>query len=125
MTGLRLYKREKLCSKIAINALFEGLDGGKAIAYPLRAVWRTADTHPDIKAQFLISVPKRRLRHAVDRVAARRRVREAYRLNRDLITVENPIDIAFIYLADSVLPSSSIHKAMRRLLSEISQTKEE
>ena len=121
MKGLRLYKKEKLCSKKAIESLFEGADCRRGIAYPLRAVWRRTDSHPSVATQFLISVPKRRLRHAVDRVAVRRRVREAYRLNRSLLALPESIDVAFLYLADSVLPSANIHKAMRRLLNEISR----
>ena len=74
-----------------------------------------------VAAQFLISVPKRRLRHAVDRVTVRRRIREAYRLNRALLSTPVPIDVAFIYLADSVVASDKIHRAMRRLLAEMSQ----
>ena len=71
--------------------------------------------------QFMISVPKKRLRHAVDRVAVRRRVREAYRLNRGLLgdVAEMPVDIAFIYLSDKVLPSSQIHAAMCRALEKV------
>ncbi|MBQ7212816.1 MAG: ribonuclease P protein component [Muribaculaceae bacterium] len=121
MQGNRLYKREKLCGKKAIEELFSAADCGKGIAYPIRAVWRKADGHEGVAAQFLISVPKRRLRHAVDRVTVRRRIREAYRLNRALLSTPAPIDVAFIYLADSVVASDKIHRAMRRLLAEMSQ----
>ena len=87
----------------------------------LTPTWRKSDGHEGVAAQFLISVPKRRLRHAVDRVTVRRRIREAYRLNRALLSTPAPIDVAFIYLADSVVASDKIHRAMRRLLAEMSQ----
>lgn len=125
MIGLRLYKKEKLCGKMAIDELFGSTDSQRTIAYPLRAIWRRSDKHESVAVQFLISVPKRKLRHAVDRVAVRRRVREAYRLNRHLIVNDSPIDLAFIYLSESVVPSSTIHKAMTRILNAISRQEAE
>lgn len=75
----------------------------------------------------MISVPKKRLRHAVDRVAVRRRIREAYRLNRSLLgdVAEMPVDIAFIYLSDKVLPSAQIHAAMCKALGKVRDTNSE
>lgn len=124
MSKFNLKKKNKLCSVIAIDALFDrNGDNTSTIAYPLRAVWRTnqarkADTDTP---KFFISVPKKRLRHAVDRVAARRRIREAYRLNRpDLFAeLKSPVDIAFIYVADNVQPYQKIEKAMLKLMNRI------
>ncbi|MDE5728354.1 MAG: ribonuclease P protein component [Duncaniella sp.] len=122
--GLRLYKDEKLCNEVAIGALFDrGSAGvGSKLAYPLRMVWRVApDDEPrrGSCARFLVSVPKKRLRHAVDRVTVRRRVREQYRLNRHLIPEGVPFEIAFIYVADEVLPTARILPAMQRLLAKL------
>ena len=72
--------------------------------------------------QFLIAVPKKKLRHAVDRVQMRRRIREAYRLNRRLIPSDLPLDIAFIYVASEVLPYSEVLKGVTRILTRISRT---
>ncbi len=117
----RLYKREKLCSQRAIDALFERSSGSvAATAYPLRVVWRHASGRGGC-VRFLISVPKKRLRHAVDRVAVRRRIREAYRLSRPLLgdMAAMPVDMAFIYLSGSVLPSAPIHAAMCKALEKV------
>lgn len=122
MKGLRLYKIEKLCSETAISRLFarSGGDGvNTALVYPLRLAWRVDGVREAKVPRFLVSVPKKRLRHAVDRVTMRRRVREAYRLNRDLMARDLPVDMAFIYVADKLLPYSRIQSAVRRLLSEI------
>ena len=123
---LRLYKKEKLCSVTAIDALFavrhkgETATEGAAIAYPLRMVWRV-NTARSVPAgiQFLISVPKKKLRHAVDRVTMRRRIREAYRLNRHLIPLPEHVaalDTAFVYVADRIVDSAHVHAAMTKLL---------
>ena len=117
----RLYKREKLCSVTAIDALFDRSGSSvSSTSYPLRFVWRTSGVRKS-GVQFMISVPKKRLRHAVDRVAVRRRVREAYRLNRLILgdVAEMPIDIAFIYLADKVLALVQIHVFMLKAVDKL------
>ena len=115
--SLRLYKKEKLCSVTAINSLFEQ---GALIAYPLRMVWNANQNRTKPSGiQFLISIPKKKIRHAVKRVAMRRRVREAYRLNRHLVTLPQSIpalDIAFIYVSDQTSNSARIHASMVKLL---------
>jgi len=121
MKGLRLYKKEKLCSTIAIEQLFmRGGEGVKAaLAYPLRAVWRqNGRRSSDAPMAFVISIPKKRLRHAVDRVKMRRRVREAYRLARpDFQMPENTrIDLAFIYVSDKLCSYGAIDRAVRKLM---------
>ena len=98
------------------------------LAYPLRAVWGIDDCSTPVaatreKVQFLITVPKKRLRHAVDRVTMRRRVREAYRLNRHesgAAAYEGAhLDIAFIYIADNLEPYSRVEKSVQRILRRI------
>ena len=123
--SLRLYKKEKLCSEIAIDALFSRRvncvgTNGASLAYPLRIVWRRNDGRPrGSEFQFLISVPKKKLRHAVDRVTMRRRIREAYRLNRDLLPSAQPgrrVDIAFVYVADGLQPYAVVERSVRKLI---------
>jgi len=122
--GLRLYKKEKLCSPVAIDMLFGGRRAGvqSAIAYPLRAVWRdNPGRRSDAPVTFLITVPKKRLHHAVDRVAMRRRIRESYRLARPAFAMPDGtrIDLAFIYVADRLMPYASVDRAMHRLMERV------
>ena len=121
----RLYKKEKLCSNTAINLLFQPGGSSQAmLAYPIRAVWRQNDgRYCDAPMQFLISVPKKRLHHAVDRVTMRRRIREAYRLNHHNYSLPtgSKIDVSFIYIANSLLPYKAIEKAMRKILKNIAE----
>lgn len=125
MKGLRLYKKEKLCSTVAVEQLFmRGSDTTGVLDYPLRAVWRpNPRRHSDAPVAFLISVPKKRLRHAVDRVAMRRRIREAYRLQRHLYPMPpgTRFDLAFVYVADRLMPYTAVHAAMGKLLARMQQ----
>ena len=94
------------------------------MAYPLRVVWRRNETRKGSTAQFLITVPKKRLHNAVDRVLMRRRIRESYRLNRqylEAMSTEQPVDMAFIYVADSVKPYSRVEGAMIKALKNIAR----
>lgn len=120
----KLKKDEKLCSRTAVDLLFG--EGKSLMAFPLRAAYRLRPRgeHP---VQFLISIPKKRIRHAVGRVTLRRRVREAYRLNRrellqaPLAQTGWGVDIAFVYLDSSLAPYSVINEKMISLLNRIAQ----
>ncbi|MDE6305995.1 MAG: ribonuclease P protein component [Muribaculaceae bacterium] len=144
MASFRLYKSEKLCSQTAIDLLFgrrqtticanekttetteSGDRPGGSLAFPLRAVWRhNPGRTRGSDVQFLISIPKKRLRHAVDRVTMRRRVREAYRLNRHLLdSVPDGmhIDVAFIYVAPTLQPYASVEQSVYRLLRRMARS---
>lgn len=120
----KLSKDEKLCSRTAVNRLFD--EGRSLMAFPLRAAYRLRPRgeHP---VQFLISIPKKRIRKAVGRVALRRRVREAYRLNRRQLLVPVleqqgwGVDIAFVYLDNNSTTYSVINEKMVNLLNRIAQ----
>lgn len=123
MNDFRLPKPSKLRSQTAIDRLFAQRDVKGALAYPLRAVWGdNPDRYRGDAVQFLASVPKKRLRHAIDRVTMRRRIREAYRLNRQEYfpdTIDAPMDILFVYVGDTLEPYAKVESAMKRLLRKI------
>lgn len=124
-TQFRLYKKEKLCSVIAIGKLFgpeKSDDTESALAYPLRMVWRSNPRRrSDAPVQFLISIPKKRLRHAVDRVLMRRRVREAYRLTRPEfpLPADVRLDVVFIYVANELTDYDRVQRSMAKLLARL------
>lgn len=124
MKGLRLYKKEKLCSAKDIDLLFsKGTKHSTCFEYPLRAVWRENPMrHSDAPVAFVISVPKKRLKHAVDRVLIRRRIREAYRLARNEYTFPEGklIDLALVYVSDSLKDFKAISDSVRSILGNIS-----
>ena len=146
MTLRAFPKSERLCSRKAIEALFAG--GNRAFsAFPLRVVYRVIpqESTPSLSPQVLISVSKRHFKHAVDRNRAKRQIREAWRLNRDILSpssgsvpdglsVGTPppaidsnslqphsLHIAFIWLADTPQPSDLVHRKMRNLLHRITE----
>ena len=119
-------KKEKLCSNKQIEELFA--KGKSFVTYPVRVVYIIRDEN-DLGKQFasvLISVSKKRFKRANKRNRVKRLIREAYRLNKlelqeTLVLKNKSIDIAFIYLKDTLPEYSemkeSVTKAIR-LLSE-------
>lgn len=85
-------------------------------------VWRVSPgRRSDTPVQFLISVPRKRLRHAVDRVLMRRRIREAYRLHRHELPVPDGLmaDVAFMYVGKGIELYALVERAMTRLLGRL------
>ncbi len=124
MPEFSLYKSEKLCSQTAVSRLFAG--GLSVKSYPLRAVFAVSNRADGAPARFLITIPKKKIRKAVDRVQMRRRVREAYRLNRQYLVPllrerEIKVDIAFIYLSEEKKDYALIEQKMQSLLTQIAE----
>ena len=121
--GFGLKKAERLCSKKAIDALFTGTDSKSLSAYPIRIVYRHTE---EAGIRNLVSVSKKRFRHAVDRNRVKRQIREAYRLNKhrldDIAQASSGMDIAFIWLTDRHQPSQLVTAKMVSLLDKIAQS---
>jgi ribonuclease P protein component len=103
-------KEERLNQEKWIKELF---DKGSSFQFqPFRVVYLP---HPDPAYphhQVLISVSNRNFKNAVDRNTVKRRIREAYRLNKSKINSSGKWLIAYIYIAREILPSVEIHKKL-------------
>ena len=125
--GFGLKKTERLCSKKAIDALFSGTDSKSLSAFPIRVVYRHTE---EAGFRILVSVSKKRFRHAVDRNRVKRQLREAYRLNKHLLSpidssCSGCMDIAFIWLTDQHKPSQLITAKMISLLDKMAQSEQQ
>lgn len=127
MKQFSLHKAEKLCSRTAAQQLFA--EGRSLMAYPLRAMVRVRQAGERGPVQFFITIPKKRVRHAVDRVLLRRRVREAYRLHRGTLLLEPlresgadvGVDVAFVYVGSGVDHYAHLEEKVQDLLGRIAQ----
>ncbi|MBD1432822.1 ribonuclease P protein component [Sphingobacterium sp. DN00404] len=117
-------KEERLCSKRLIESLFR--NGSSFVVYPYRVVWLyTSPIQQNIiPAQCIISVSKRRFRKAVDRNALKRRIREAYRLQKsDLYKFlqEHSLHllVAFQYVGKEKEPYAMLYQRMGKVLAKL------
>lgn len=121
------HKKEKLCSNVSIEHLFRF--GKSFVSYPLRVIYYIDDSSENTSthASVLISVSKKKFKRAVKRNLLKRRIREAYRLNKSHFHLNNKqINIAFIYINDQLADYTNIEKAMQkaaRILGEKAGTK--
>lgn len=112
-------KAERLCSRKIISALF---DEGSAFYLPLfKVVWLTGETVQPFPAKVAFSVSKKGFRRAVTRNLLKRRMREAYRKNKqafyDFLLSENrQIAFIIIFRGETVHDFLTIEKAMKEML---------
>ena len=115
--------KEHLKSKSIIERVYA--EGSSATAFPLRAVFLETDSDmQEPTATILISVAKRRFRHAVDRNLMKRRIREAYRTSKhDFIeALQNngkKMAVAIIYIDTKESSTEFLKRKMEKLLNTI------
>ena len=119
-----LRKAERLNKKKIIEKLFGG--GAQSFSlFPLRIVYLPLETL-DAPVSILVSVSKRRFKHAVKRNFVKRQIREAYRKNKhDLISQvtekQTNMAVCFIYLSDRFVDSSVIEERVKLALTRIQE----
>ena len=114
-------KSERLNNKITINNLFE--KGQSIVLSPFRLVWTEHNSKYSI-AQTLISVPKRNISLATKRNVIKRRMNEAFRLNKDKLYAKlnekkKQINIVIIYQKQEIQTYNIIEQKINLLLSRL------
>lgn len=106
-----LPKSERLSGQKAVSALFEHGKGFTAGCLRCKFLPGTETS------RIVVTVPKRLFKRAVKRNLLKRRIREAYRHQKDLL--QAPVDILFIYSAPEVLPYEVIFADMTEILQKV------
>jgi ribonuclease P protein component len=114
-------KQERIVSNKLIETLFEKGNSQSLAAFPVRIVYAIQEHSGNgAPVQILISVPKKRFKHAVDRNRVKRQIRESYRKHKTIVTDILPegkqLLIAFIWLSDQHLGTEEIEKRIVLLL---------
>jgi ribonuclease P protein component len=123
-------KVERLCSRKLIEELFSS--GRSIYSYPFRLVWMPLESKLPFNSQLAFSVQKKHFKKAVTRNLLKRRLREAYRKNRNELysfLEENDLNIVFmiIYTTKDILVYRDIEDKiiviLRRLKEELARGK--
>ncbi len=107
-------KEERLHGRKIIQELFD--KGSSFYLHPFKVIFLRNQTGELAQNQVLISVPSRNFRKAVDRNKIKRRCREGYRLNKQLLATDKKWLIAYIYMAKEILPSTILYQKIRESL---------
>ncbi|MEP2773922.1 MAG: ribonuclease P protein component [Fulvivirga sp.] len=100
-------KSERLSAKTLIKELFD--KGSSFYLYPFKVLFLPTTQST---TQLLISVPKKNHKTAVARNQLKRRIREAYRLNKEYLPTEKNFLIAYIYTSRDINKYSEIEKSI-------------
>jgi ribonuclease P protein component len=124
-TGETFRKSERLCSKKAIESLFE--NGKNFFCSPFLIVWAYNNTEALSPAQVAFSVPKKGFKLAVSRNLIKRRMREAYRKNKTvlydyLVASDKKIVFTMIYREKSILDYTTVENAVKQMIKIFIQT---
>lgn len=118
-------KKERVSGKTRIEKIFTS--GNAFLVYPFRVVYYVYESgHSVNMPALLISIPKKRLKRAVQRNRMKRLTKEVYRLNKSALDTSKlsegySVDIAVIYVADKLLAHSVIEKSLVRAIKDVSK----
>jgi ribonuclease P protein component len=121
---LTFKKSEKLTSRIIIDMIFA--KGSTLKKFPILVKYLEVEFRDQERLKVVMSVPKRRIKKAVDRNRIKRLMREAYRLNRAafkemIIAEEKSLALFFIYNGKENPDFTAIEVKIKLILKELSQ----
>ena len=116
-------KEERLCNKKLIEQLYH--NGSSFLCYPYKVSWILTTDADNTPVKVVFSVPKKRFKNSVDRNQIKRRMREAFRLNKQdtlytyLIAENKSIALSLGYVAKDIIPFDVVQKKMVKLLGQL------
>ncbi|MBN2524098.1 MAG: ribonuclease P protein component [Bacteroidales bacterium] len=120
----RFGKAERLSSKKLIDLLFR--EGKYLQVNSIRCIYLFPDKSilTPSPVQIVISAPKKLFKRAVDRNLMKRRIREAYRLHKNLLIhslqeKDKKLVMAFLVLQNKIQEYHTIEKTIKKLIDQL------
>lgn len=114
LAKLTFKKQERLHKEKLIQELFER--GSSFYFYPFKVLVKLNPDNTFRVHQVLISVSRKNFKKAVDRNLIKRRIRESFRLNKNLLQATPKFLIAYIYTAKEILTFAQIQERLVKTL---------
>ena len=124
----RFSKSERLCSKKAIEALFQ--NGKSFYCSPFLIVWAYSNSNMPFPAQVAFSIPKKGFKLAVTRNLIKRRTREAYRVHKAILydilySKEKKIVFTMIFRDNSIPDYITVENSVKEMIKMFARTLEQ
>ena len=122
--NFKLQKNERLHSQKLIKELFD--KGSSFFLYPFKVIVLDVSSEEKGTYQVLFSVSKKKIKKAIDRNLVKRRIKEAYRLNKSEILSHKDQNklIGLIYVSSEIGTFKFIEQKIRQILSRIAESPE-
>ena len=118
----QLSREERLRGERVISNLFES--GQSFFLSPYKVFWTKIPETYSVPSRFAVSVPKRRFKSAVKRNLIKRRTREVFRTNKQILiaaVTDGQVHLMVIYASDQLMPYVELEKSMKIILQCIAQ----
>lgn len=111
-----LPKSERLSGVISVSALMR--EGRWGVCGSLRYCFRSSGEEGH---RVMVSVPKKYFKRAVKRNLLKRRLRESYRTQKDILDGRQGTDVLLVYNSREVLPYADIREMVGNILRLIAE----
>ncbi len=118
----RFPKKQKICNHDTIERLFAN---GKSISEsPIRIIWNFEENNDNVSLKVLIVVSKKRLKSAVDRNIVKRRIKEAYRIQKKQLELflernNQQLNLVIIYQEEEIMNFKVLEQKINLLLTRL------